>query len=81
MERITVIVHDGTDKVYDIEVPLDISARELIVALHSALHHAGACPAAIRCENPIAFLAGDRLLGQFNLRDGSNIYFYGEETA
>ena len=80
MDRITVIVHDFDGKTRDIEAPLDISARELIRGLHSALNHTGPCPAALRCENPVVFLTGDRLLSTYGLRNGSNLYFFGDET-
>ena len=78
MNRITVIVHDITGCVYDIETPIDISARELIQGLYVGLNHSGSCPNAIRSDNPIAFLTGDRLLSDYCLRDGSNLYFYDE---
>ena len=76
MERVTLIVHDITGCTYDIEVPLDISPRELIKGLHIGLNHAGMAPLAIRAENPIAYLTGDSSLSEYGLRDGSNLYFY-----
>ena len=76
MERITIIVHDITGCDYDIETPLDITARELIRGLHDGLGHSGPCPKAMRCENPVAFLTGDRLLSSYALREGSRLYFY-----
>lgn len=81
MERITIIVHDITGCAYDVEVPLDITASELIFGLHTGLNHAGECPAALRCENPTAFLTGEKTLSLFGLRDGSNIYYYGDDRA
>ena len=78
MEKVTIIVHDITGCVYDIEVSLDITARELIKGLHIGLQHAGSCPEAIRCENPVAFITGDNLLSHYRLRNGSKIYFYEE---
>ena len=82
MEHITLIVHDITGRVYDIEAPLDISARELITGLHTGLKHFGDCPRAMRAENPVAFLTGDCLLSQYGLRDGTNLYFYdGDDRA
>ena len=76
MERITGIVHDYTGCEYDIETPTDITAHELIHGLHEGLGHSGPCPEAMRCENPVAFLAGDRLLSEYSLRDGSRLFFY-----
>lgn len=79
MDHITLIVHDITGCTYDVEAPLDITAEELIVGLHKGLNHYGQVPKAIRSENPTSFLIGDRLLSSYGLRDGSNLYFYGEE--
>lgn len=76
MNSVTLIVHDITGCVYDIETPLNITAKELIQGLHEGLKHTGKCPRAIRSDNPIAFLTGDRLLSSYRLRDGSNLYFY-----
>ena len=79
MDRITVIVNDITGCVYDIEVPVDISAKELIAGLHKGLDHPGSCPKAMRSENPVAFLTGERLLHEYGLRDGSVLHFYEED--
>ena len=76
MQRITIVVNDITGCTYDIETPIDISAQELISGLHKGLNHAGSLPKAIRSENPLAFLYGDRLLSDYGLRDGTTIYFY-----
>ena len=82
MERVTVIVHDITGCTYDIEVPLDISAQDLIKGLHQGLNHSDTIPKAIRAENPVACLTGDCILSEYGLRDGSNLYFYeGDEQA
>ena len=79
MTRVTVIVHDITGRVYDIETPLDIPASDFIKGLHIGLKHAGECPRALRSENPTAFLTGDVPLSSFGLRDGSDIYFFGDD--
>lgn len=79
MDKVTVVVHDITGQVYDMEIPLDITAADLIAGLHAGLKHPGPCPASMRSDNPIAFLTGDRLLSGYGLRDGSNLYFYDGE--
>ena len=81
MARVTVIVHDITGRVYDIETPLDIPASDFIKGLHVGLNHAGEPPRALRSENPTAFLTGEALLSMFGLREGSDIYFYGDDRA
>lgn len=76
MKKITVVVHDSTGCIFDIQIPLDITADELIAGLHSGLHHPGEFPCAIRSENPIAYLTGDRPLELYDLRNGTELFFY-----
>lgn len=64
----------------DIEVPLDITANDLIVGLNDA-YKLGIDLSDIRqcymsCENPVALLKGKRLLGEYGIRDGSLITYY-----
>lgn len=63
----------------DLEVPLDITANELVVALNSA-YELGIDTSNIRncylkAENPIALLRGNKSLEEFGLRNGSIINF------
>lgn len=76
MKGITVIVHDITGCDVDLKIPLNITGRELISALHNGLHHTGACPVAIRAENPFAYITGDRMLNLYDLRNGTELFFY-----
>ncbi len=63
----------------DIEVPLDISADELIKALNNAyslgIETANPRNCYIQAENPIALLKGNRLLKDFGIRSGSILRF------
>lgn len=63
----------------DYEIPLDISANELIVALDSALNLGLDLSDLSRCylktENPIALLRGNKLLRDYRLRDGTIINY------
>lgn len=74
MNHKTVVVQMMTGKSVDIEIPVDISAEDLIRALYEALKLPGECPDHIRCENPIAMLQGDVPVSYFGIRDGSILY-------
>ena len=63
----------------DLEIPLDISANELVVALNAA-YELNIDPSDIKncylkAENPIALLRGDKTLAEFGLRNGSIINY------
>lgn len=64
----------------DIDVPLDITANDLIVGLNAAYHLgldiSDARQCYLSCENPIALLRGNKTLGEFGIRDGSLIAYY-----
>lgn len=64
----------------DIDVPLDITANDLIVGLNEAYHLdldiSDARQCYFSCENPIALLRGNKTLGEFGIRDGSLIAYY-----
>lgn len=63
----------------DLEIPLAISANELVVALNSAyelgIDTTDITNCYLKAENPIALLKGDKTLSEFGLRNGSVIYF------
>ncbi|RKM57761.1 hypothetical protein D6856_13985 [Butyrivibrio sp. XB500-5] len=62
----------------DIEIPLNISANELIYGLNQGIHlginmdDPEQCY--LRMENPIGFLRGDTMLNEYGIRNGSVIY-------
>ncbi len=67
-------------KQIDLDVPLDITAQELIIALNSAFQLGLAIdsPTAnyhLKTENPIALLHGNKLLSDYGLRNGTIIHF------
>ena len=74
MNHKVVVVQMMTGKTVDIEIPVDISAANLIAALYEALKLPGECQDFIRCENPIAMLHGDAPVSHFGIRDGSVLY-------
>lgn len=63
----------------DIEIPLDITARELVIGLNAAyelgIDTTDAKVCYLKAENPIALLRGNKLLSDYGLRNGSTIYF------
>lgn len=64
---------------HDLELPLDISANELFVALNTA-YELGIDTGDIKncylqAERPIALLKGNKSLAEFGVRNGTIIYF------
>ncbi len=63
----------------DLEVPLYITANELVVALNSAyelnIDTSDIKNCYMKAENPIALLRGNKTLDEFGIRDGSIINF------
>lgn len=63
----------------DLEIPLNISANELVVALNSAyelnINTSDIKNCYLKAENPIALLRGNKTLAEFGLRNGSIINF------
>lgn len=66
-------------KCIDIEVPLDISANELVIALNQTyqlgINTEDIKQCYIRCERPIVLLRGDRSLRDFGVREGTLMHF------
>lgn len=64
---------------FDIEVPLDISANELVQALNIAydlkIDTADPKNCFLKAESPIALLRGNKTLREFGIRNGSRINF------
>ncbi len=63
----------------DLEIPLDITAMELVIGLDNA-YELGVDVSNIKncylkAENPIALLRGSKTLKQYGIRTGSVIYF------
>lgn len=80
MDRVVVVFRMvKRKKTVDIDIPLDISANDLVLALNSAyelginLNDLKNCY--LQAENPIALLRGNRSLREFGLRNGTKICF------
>lgn len=63
----------------DLEVPLNISANELVIALNTAyelgIDTTDIKNCYLKAENPIALLKGNKTLEEFGIRDGSMIIY------
>lgn len=63
----------------DLEVPLDISANDLVNALNTAyqlgIDTSDIKNCYLKAENPIALLKGNKTLAEFGLRNGGVINF------
>lgn len=63
----------------DIEVPLNITATELIVGLNTAyelgIDTTDIKNCYLKAENPIALLKGNKTLAQYGIRNGSIINY------
>ncbi len=66
-------------KEYDLEIPLDISANDLVVALNTAfdlgIDTGDIKNCYFQAERPIALLKGNKSLAEFGVRNGTIIYF------
>ena len=63
----------------DIELPLYITANELVVALNEAydlgIDTSNVKNCFLKAEKPIALLKGNKTLAEFGVRNGTVIYF------
>lgn len=63
----------------DLEIPLDISANELVNGLNIAyglgIDVSDMKNCYLKAENPIALLKGNRLLSELGVRNGTTIYY------
>ena len=74
---IVILLIKKLSKKYDVEVPLYITANDLVKGLNTAFNlginteNINEC--FLRCENPIVLLKGNKTLREFNLRNGTLI--------
>ena len=65
--------------VVDIEIPLNITANELVVALNEAydlkIDISNVKNCYLKAEKPIALLKGNKTFADFGVRNGTVIYF------
>lgn len=71
--------NENNGQTSEIEIPLSITANDLLYALNEAYHlgvKMGNSKERYLCaENPIAFLRGNKKLSDFGIRNGSTIVF------
>lgn len=71
-------------KVFDLEVPLDITANEFVLAMNSAyrlnINTSDIKNCYLSAENPIVLLRGNKTLAEFGVRNGTVINFTGQES-
>ena len=78
-ESVTVIfqVHNR-NQAFDVEIPLNITANELVSALNTAYNLGIDTTNVKNCyltaENPVALLKGNRLLADFGIYNGTIIH-------
>lgn len=76
---IAILYNHRTNIKTDIEIPLDITAQDLVVGLNAAynlgidIQNSAEC--FLRSEHPIAFLKGYKVLSEYGLHDGTVIHF------
>lgn len=67
------------NKSVDLEIPLNISANELVIALNTAydlgIDVSDVKNCYLKAESPIALLKGNKLLSEFGVRNGTVINF------
>lgn len=74
---IAVLCLHRENKRIDVDIPLNISANELIIGLNSAyelgmdVEDLSKC--CLKTENPIAFLRGNKKISEYGLRNGTII--------
>ena len=79
-ETVTVVFNmTKRNTVKDIEIPLYITANELVVALNEAydleIDTSNVKNCYLKAEKPIALLRGNKTLAEFGVRNGTVIYF------
>lgn len=82
MNQETVTVVFNMTKRYiikDLEIPLNITANELIVALNEAydleIDTSNVKECYLKAEKPIVLLRGNKTLAEFGIRNGTIIYY------
>lgn len=79
-DKAIIIFNNGRENTtVDIEVPLDITATELVIGLNNAygldIDTSDMKCCYLKAENPIALLKGNRTLAQFGIHNGSIINY------
>lgn len=79
-EKVIVIFHHiKRNEMFDLELPLEISANELILALNQGLELGmdikDISQRYLKTTNPIALLKGNKSLIEFGIHNGTEIWY------
>lgn len=80
-DKAIIIMHYADGRTEDLEVPLNITANDFILAvskIYSVELKQNKNYYYLRCDNPKALLRGNKLLGDYSLRDGTEIWLWHE---
>jgi uncharacterized ubiquitin-like protein YukD len=82
MDKIVAVLHNHkTKEKVDIEIPLDISAKDLVLALNQSfnlgINIEDITECYLKTENPIALLKGNKSLRDYKIRNGTVINITG----
>lgn len=78
---VAIVVFEAKEKAIcvDLEIPLDITANELVYALNKAyelgIDTTNIKNCYLKAEKPIALLKGNKTLEEYGIRNGSVIYY------
>ena len=81
MDNTVVIIFNNLKKkeTVDLEVPIDITANELVLALNTAynlgIDVTNQKKCYLKAENPFALLKGNKLLSEYGVRNGTVINY------
>lgn len=80
METVAVnFINKMKNESVEIEIPVDISAKDLIIALNDTYQLGIDANNILECylasENPIAFLRGNKSLVEYGIRNGTDIIY------
>lgn len=74
-------INNFTGQKMELEIPVHITANDLIIALNEAFNLEMDTDNIFNCyliaENPIAFLHGNKELSEYGIRNGTRIIFRG----
>lgn len=75
----SILRKNGKTEVVDLEIPLYITANELVIGLNTAynlgINTEDTKNCYLKAENPIALLRGSKLLSDYKIMNGTNIFF------
>lgn len=78
-KAVVIFINQESKKQVDLEIPLEITANDLVLALNEAYGLGIDTNDIFNCylvaENPIAFLRGNKTLKEFGIRNGSYIIY------